>query len=36
VADAVCFLASEQAAFINGHILNVDGGFMSSGILPKA
>ncbi|SLN61394.1 3-oxoacyl-[acyl-carrier-protein] reductase FabG [Roseovarius albus] len=35
VADAVCFLASEQAAFINGHILNVDGGFMSSGILPK-
>ncbi|WP_120500707.1 SDR family NAD(P)-dependent oxidoreductase [Roseovarius sp. EL26] len=35
VADAVCFLASEQAGFINGHILNVDGGFMSSGILPK-
>lgn len=35
VADAVCFLTSDQAAFINGHILNVDGGFMSSGILPK-
>ncbi len=35
VADAVCFLASDAAAFINGHILNVDGGFMASGILPR-
>lgn len=33
VAAAVCFLASDDAAFINGHILNVDGGFMASGIL---
>lgn len=33
VAEAVCFLASDNAAFINGHILNVDGGFMASGIL---
>ncbi len=33
VAAAVCFLASEEAAFINGHILNVDGGFMASGIV---
>jgi len=33
VASAVCFLASDDAAFINGHILNVDGGFMASGIL---
>ncbi len=33
VAAAVTFLASEDAAYINGHILNVDGGFMASGIL---
>ena len=33
VASAVCFLASDEAAYINGHTLNVDGGFMSSGIL---
>ncbi|QYX55413.1 SDR family oxidoreductase [Roseovarius sp. SCSIO 43702] len=35
VADAVVFLASERAGFVNGHILNVDGGFMASGILPR-
>lgn len=35
VASAVCYLASDEAAFINGHILNVDGGFMASGILPR-
>jgi NAD(P)-dependent dehydrogenase (short-subunit alcohol dehydrogenase family) len=33
VAAAVCFLASEEAGYVNGHILNVDGGFMASGIL---
>lgn len=33
VAAAVCFLASDQAGYINGHILNLDGGFMASGIL---
>ena len=33
VAAAVCFLASDDAAYINGHILNLDGGFMASGIL---
>lgn len=27
VADAVCFLASDKAAFITGQILGVDGGF---------
>ena len=35
VASAVCYLASEEARFINGHILNVDGGFMASGVLPR-
>ena len=33
VATAVAFLASEEAAYVNGHILNLDGGFMASGIL---
>lgn len=33
VAAAVRFLASDEAAYINGHILNVDGGFMASGII---
>ncbi len=33
VASATIFLASEDAAYINGHILNLDGGFMASGIL---
>ena len=33
IASTVCFLASDEAAYINGHVLNVDGGFMASGIL---
>ncbi|MEM7732876.1 MAG: SDR family NAD(P)-dependent oxidoreductase [Pseudomonadota bacterium] len=33
VAAAVAFLASKEAGYINGHILNLDGGFMASGIL---
>lgn len=33
VAAAITFLASDEAGYINGHILNVDGGFMASGIL---
>lgn len=33
VASAIAFLASEKAGYINGHILNIDGGFMASGIL---
>ena len=32
VAGSVRFLASDEAAYINGHILNVDGGFMAAGI----
>jgi 3-oxoacyl-[acyl-carrier protein] reductase len=27
VAEAVCFLASERAAFITGQVLSVNGGF---------
>jgi len=33
ITAAIMFLASDKAAYINGHILNVDGGFMASGIL---
>lgn len=33
VAEAIRFLASDAAAYINGHILNIDGGFMASGVL---
>ncbi|WP_163271866.1 SDR family NAD(P)-dependent oxidoreductase [Chelativorans alearense] len=33
VASAIQFLASDEAAYINGHILNVDGGFMASGVV---
>lgn len=33
VAAAIQFLASPSSAYINGHILNVDGGFMASGVL---
>ncbi|MEB2846315.1 SDR family NAD(P)-dependent oxidoreductase [Endobacterium cereale] len=33
VAAAIQFLATPEAAYINGHILNIDGGFMASGVL---
>jgi NAD(P)-dependent dehydrogenase (short-subunit alcohol dehydrogenase family) len=29
-ADAIVFIASEEASFITGHILNVDGGMTIS------
>ena len=32
IAAAALFLASEQAAYVNGHILNVDGGYGAAGI----
>jgi NAD(P)-dependent dehydrogenase (short-subunit alcohol dehydrogenase family) len=31
VARAVCFLASDDAAFVNGHVLVVDGGWSATG-----
>ncbi len=31
--DAAVLLAADEAAYINGHILNVDGGFDASGML---
>jgi len=35
IADAVMFLASEQAAYITGHTLAVDGGFLASGVFVR-
>jgi NAD(P)-dependent dehydrogenase (short-subunit alcohol dehydrogenase family) len=33
IADAILFLLSPKASYINGHVLVVDGGFSSTGIL---
>jgi NAD(P)-dependent dehydrogenase (short-subunit alcohol dehydrogenase family) len=33
VAAAAAFLASDDAAYITGHVLDIDGGFMAAGIL---
>lgn len=33
IADAVLFLASERAAYVTGHTLAVDGGFLAGGVL---
>ena len=35
IADAVAFLASDQAGYITGHTLAVDGGFLASGVLVR-
>jgi 3-oxoacyl-[acyl-carrier protein] reductase len=32
IAAAALFLASEKAAYVNGHVLNVDGGYGAAGI----
>src|SRR5690606_27959348 len=33
IAAAAAFLCSDDASFITGHVLNVDGGFAASGVL---
>ncbi|CAG7605002.1 3-oxoacyl-ACP reductase FabG [Rhodococcus opacus] len=33
IAAAVSFLASDDAAYVNGHVVPVDGGFMAAGML---
>jgi NAD(P)-dependent dehydrogenase (short-subunit alcohol dehydrogenase family) len=33
IADAAVFLASDEAKYVTGHTLNVDGGFMSAGLM---
>lgn len=36
IAGAVSFLCSHDAAFVTGHVLNVDGGFAAAGVLYDA
>ena len=33
VAAAAVFLASDEASFITGHVLDVDGGFGAAGVI---
>lgn len=34
IATAALFLASSEAAYVTGHVLAADGGFLASGVLP--
>ena len=36
IASDVAYLASEEAGYVNGVVLPVDGGFMASGARPEA
>lgn len=33
IASAAVFLASDEASFVDGHVLNVDGGFQAAGLI---
>ncbi|MCO4855972.1 SDR family oxidoreductase [Herbaspirillum sp. WGmk3] len=33
IASAVCYLAAEESAYITGHVIPVDGGFVAGGVL---
>lgn len=33
IADAAVFLASDEARYVHGHTLNVDGGFLAAGLM---
>jgi 3-oxoacyl-[acyl-carrier protein] reductase len=33
IANVALFLASDEASFVSGHILNVDGGFGAAGLI---
>jgi NAD(P)-dependent dehydrogenase (short-subunit alcohol dehydrogenase family) len=35
VAATVVFLAGEEAGYVTGHVLSVDGGFLAAGIMPS-
>ncbi|MFT7721230.1 MAG: SDR family oxidoreductase [Roseateles sp.] len=35
VADAVVFLCSDESRYVQGHTLNVDGGFGAAGLMPN-